>query len=105
MADWSSNGRQCRQLSRYNRFIFFIFKEKKKGNNNRKNGNKYLSWAYVEAAHKMRQFCPEAQSFYERKCSRVVNAVAVKSLAAKITKAVYHILKSQKDFDLKMIFG
>jgi len=72
--------------------------EKKKGNNNRKNGNKYLSWAFVEAAQKMRQFCPEAQSFYDRKCCRVINAVATKSLAAKMTKAVYYILKKSGNF-------
>ena len=29
---------------------------KKKGSNNRKNGNKYLAWAFVEAAHSAIQY-------------------------------------------------
>lgn len=79
--------------------------KKKKGNNNRKNGNKYLSWAFVEAAHKMKQFCPEAKSYYDRKYSRMIGAVATKSLGAKISKCVFYILRDQENFDLKKMFG
>ena len=79
--------------------------EKKKGNNNRKNGNKYLSWAFVEASHKMRQYCPEAQSFYDKKKASVPVPAAVKALAAKMTKAVFFILKNQEDFEVKKMFG
>jgi transposase len=79
--------------------------EKKKGNNNRKNGNKYLSWAFVEAAHKMRQFCPEAQSYYDKKKAKLPVAVATKSLAGKITKAAYYVLRDQEDFNVKKMFG
>ena len=32
---------------------------KKKGENNKKNGNKYLAWAYVEAANFMKRYCPQ----------------------------------------------
>jgi len=78
---------------------------KKKGNNNRKNGNKYLSWAFVEAAHKMKQYCPPAQKFYDRKYDKKCGALATKALAAKMTKAVYYILKNQEEFDVKKIFG
>jgi len=38
--------------------------EKKKGENNRKNGNKYLGWAFVEAANFARRYCPYAKRFY-----------------------------------------
>lgn len=79
--------------------------DKKKGNNNRKNGNKYLSWAFVEAAHKMIQFCPEAQSFYDRKKAVAPIPVATKALAAKMSKAVFYILKNQEDFEVKKMFG
>ena len=79
---------------------------KKKGYNNRKNGNKFLSWAMVEAANMMRRFCPEAQSYYDKKRKLSGNnALATKSLAAKISKAVFYILKNQEDFDVKKIFG
>jgi len=40
---------------------------KKKGEGNRKNGNKYLSWAYVEAANFFRRYCPKADAFYQHK--------------------------------------
>lgn len=79
--------------------------DKKKGNNNRKNGNKYLSWAFVEAAHKMRQFCSEAQSFYDKKKASVPVVTATKALAAKMTKAAYYIIRDQEDFDVKKMFG
>ena len=41
--------------------------DKKKGEGNAKNGNKYLAWAFVEAANFARRYCPPAKSFYERK--------------------------------------
>jgi len=40
---------------------------KKKGSNNRKCGNKYLSWVFHEAAHHARIFPPEVSNFFERK--------------------------------------
>ena len=78
---------------------------KKKGHNNRKNGNKHLSWAFVEAAQKMRQFCPEAQAFYDKKKRRKCAALATKALASKISKAVYHILRDKEEFEVKKMFG
>ena len=79
--------------------------EKKKGENNRKNGNKYLSWAYVEAANFIRRYCPEAKQWYQRKLSRSKQVVATKALASKLSKACYFIIKDQVDFDVKKIFG
>ena len=79
--------------------------DKKKCNNNRKNGNKYLSWAFVEAAHCMIRCCEPAKKFYQRKKSKVNGALANKALAAKLTKAVYFMLTRQEDFDVNKIFG
>lgn len=79
--------------------------EKKKGENNRKNGNRYLSWAYVEAANFMPRYCPEAKAWYQRKLRRSKRVVATKALASKICKACYFIMKDQVDFDVKKIFG
>jgi len=42
---------------------------KKKGKGNAKAGNKYLSWAYSEAAHFAIRFQPEAKRFFEHKKS------------------------------------
>src|SRR5471030_762215 len=40
---------------------------KKKGEGNTKNGNPYLSWAFMEAANFAMRFSTEAKRFYERK--------------------------------------
>jgi len=79
--------------------------EKQKGENNRKNGNRYLNWAYVEAANFIRRYCPEAKRWYQRKLTRSKQVVATKALASKICKACYFIIKDQVDFDVKKIFG
>ena len=36
---------------------------KKKGENNKKNGNKYLAWAYVEAANFAKRYCLQGTQF------------------------------------------
>jgi transposase len=78
---------------------------KKKGEGNVKNGNKYLAWAFVEAANFARRFCPEAKRFHERKKARTNNIVATKALAHKLARACYHILKEGKPFDVTRCFA
>jgi transposase len=77
---------------------------KKKGENNKKNGNKYLAWAYVEAANFIKRFCPQARSWHQRKVSKTNQIVATKALSNKIARACYFIIKDQTDFDPKMLF-
>lgn len=77
---------------------------KKKGQGNTKNGNKYLSWAFVEAAHFAARFCPEAKRFYARKFAKTNGAVATKALAHKLARACYHMLKTGELFDVKRCF-
>jgi transposase len=80
---------------------------KKIGQNNSKNGNKYLAWAYVEAANFMIRNCEEAKRWYQRKMARCggKRVIAIKALAGKIAKACYFMMKDQVDFDVKKIFG
>jgi len=78
---------------------------KKKGEGNVKNGNRYLAWAFVEAANFARRYCPEAKRFYERKRARTNNIVATKALAHKLARACYHMLKETKPFDVKRCFA
>jgi len=78
---------------------------KKKGEGNVKNGNRYLAWAFVEAANFARRYCPEAKRFYERKKTRTNNIVATKALAHKLARACYHMLKERKPFDVKRCFA
>ncbi|MCR4299728.1 MAG: IS110 family transposase, partial [Gallionella sp.] len=77
---------------------------KKKGEGNTKNGNKYLAWAFVEAANFALRYSPEAKRFYERKKAKTNNVVAIKALAHKLARACFHILKEKKPFDVKRCF-
>jgi len=78
---------------------------KKKGSNNSRNGNAYLSWAFVEAVHHAIRCCPAAKKFYDRKMAKRNGALATKALAAKWTKAAYYMMQRQEAFDLKRVFG
>jgi transposase len=78
---------------------------KKKGENNRKCGNKYLAWSLVQAAHHIIRHCPEARSFYDRKKAKKNGAVATKALSCKLARCIYHMLKNNEEFDVKKIFG
>jgi len=78
---------------------------KKKGEGNVKNGNRYLAWAFIEAANFARRYCPEAKRFYERKKAQTNNIVATKALAHKLARACYHMLKERKPFEVKRCFG
>ena len=78
---------------------------KKKGEGNTKNGNKYLAWAFVEAANFALRFSAEAKRFYERKKARTNNVVATKALAHKLARACFHILKERQAFDTGRCFA
>jgi transposase len=77
---------------------------KKKGSGNTKNGNRYLAWAFMEAANFALRYCPEAKRFYERKKNRTNRIVALKSVAHKLARASYYILRDQQPFDVKRCF-
>jgi len=78
---------------------------KKKGNGNRKNGNKYLAWAYVEAANFAIRYCPHAQKFYQRKKAKINGIVGIKALSNKLARASYYIIRDQVPYDAKKLFG
>jgi transposase len=78
---------------------------KKKGEGNRKNGNKYLAWAFVEAAHFAIRYSPHIQRFYERKRAKTNTVVAVKAVAHKLARAAYFVLRDQVPFDVMKAFG
>jgi transposase len=78
---------------------------RKKGEGNTKNGNKYLAWAFVEAANFAIRSCPEARRFYERKKRARNRIVAIKALAHKLARACYHMLREHKPFEIARCFG
>ena len=77
---------------------------KKKGENNRKAGNRYLSWAFSEAAHFAVRFEPKVQRFYERKRQKCNGILAIRAVAHKISRAVFHMLKHHEPFDVNRAF-
>jgi transposase len=78
---------------------------KKKGEGNVRNGNKYLAWAFIEAANLAKRWCPQAKRFHARKRARTNNIVATKALAHKLARACYHMLKTGEAFDVQRCFG
>jgi transposase len=81
-----------------------ISNNKKKGQGNRKNGNKYLAWAYVEAANFAIRSYPEFNSFYNRKKSKTNGVVAIKALSNKLARASYYIMRDKVAYDKSKMF-
>ena len=77
---------------------------KKKGENNQKCGNKFLSWAFVEAANFARRHDGPCRSFFDRKQAQTNRMVATKALACKLAKAAWHILIQGKPYDAARMF-
>ena len=78
---------------------------KRKGRGNTKNGNKYLSWAFIEAAHFAVRYNATIKRFYERKKAKTQMVVAIKAVAHKLCRACYHMMRNQVAFDLSKAFG
>jgi transposase len=78
--------------------------KKNKGEGNRKNGNKYLSWAFMEAAEYSRRYSEFARRYYQRKAAKTKPVIARKALAHKLARACYFIMREQELFDEKRVF-
>jgi len=77
---------------------------KRKGKGNTKNGNKYLAWAYIEAANFAVRYCPQIKRYYQRKRAKNNRIVAIKTVAHKLARACYYILRDQVEFDVNRAF-
>ena len=78
---------------------------KKKGEGNRKNGNKYLAWAYVEAANFFIRHNESAKRYFQKKSAKTKKVVAIKAIAHKLSRACYFIMRDQVDFKVKRLFS
>jgi transposase len=78
---------------------------KKKGAGNTKNGNRYLAWAFVEAAHFAIRYSPAIHRWHARKRARTNGIVAIKAVAHKLARAAYYILRDQVVFDVTKAFA
>ena len=79
--------------------------ERKKGENNSKCGNRYLAWAFVEAANFAVRYDPQCRKWFERKKARTNRVVATKALACKLAKAAWHVMAQDTNYDPARMFG
>jgi transposase len=77
---------------------------KKKGENNRKCGNKYLAWAFVEAANFARRHDAQCRQWYDHKAAKTSQVIATKALACKLAKAAWHLMAQESDHDQRRVF-
>jgi len=77
---------------------------KKKGENNGKCGNKYLAWAFVEAAQFARRHDNACRKFHDRKSAQANPIVATKALACKLAKAAWHMMSQNTPYEAGRMF-
>ncbi len=77
---------------------------KSKGEGNRKNGNKYLSWAYVEAANIAKRYYEPIARYHQKKTVKTNKAVAIKAISNKLARASYYIIRDQMPYDRTKLF-
>jgi len=77
---------------------------KKKAENNRKNGNKYLAWAFIEAANHAIYSYSDITRYYQKKLSKTCRVVALKTVANKLARACFYVLKNTEEFEMKKAF-
>jgi len=78
---------------------------KKKGKGNRKNGNRYLSWAWSEAGNAARRHYLCARRYFDRKAQKTNIMVAHNALDHKMARAGYYVIRDGVDFDAERVFG
>lgn len=78
---------------------------KKKSTSNTKNGNKYLAWAFMEAANFAIRYSDTVKRYYQRKSSKTHMIVAKKTVAHKLARACFYVLRDEVEFDVNKAFG
>jgi transposase len=79
--------------------------DKTKGKGNKKNGNKYLAWAFSEAAELARRYDPPARAYYNKKSAKTNFMTAHTALAHKLARAAYFVMRDQVPFDPQRVFA
>ena len=78
---------------------------KKKGSTNTKNGNKYLAWAFIEAANFAIRYNDTVKRYYQKKLAKTKVVIARKTVAHKLARACFYVLRDQVEFDVNKAFG
>jgi transposase len=78
---------------------------KKQGTGGSKIGNAHLKWAFSEATCLLVRSCPPAKAWLARREKKRGKARALGALAARLGRAVYHLLRKKEAFDVKRMFA
>ena len=78
---------------------------KRKGRGKVKNGNRYLAWAFIEAASFAIRYSVPIKRYYQRKAAKSNAIVARKAVAHKLARACYYLLRDQVPFQVEKAFG
>ena len=78
---------------------------KRKGTGNRKCGNRYLAWAWIEAANFAIRFSPPVKTWYQRNAARKPRVVALKAVAHKLARAGFHLMRDGGRFEVHRAFA
>jgi transposase len=78
--------------------------EKSKGKGNQRNGNKYLAWAFSEAAEFARRYDAQARAYYNRKMRKTNFMIAHSALAHKLARAAYYLMRDKVAFVPEKLF-
>jgi transposase len=77
---------------------------KQKADNNQKCGNRYLAWAFVEAANFARRYDEHCRRWYDRKAAKTSKIIATKALGCKLAKAAWHVTTKNCPYDKARMF-
>ena len=78
---------------------------KKKGTTNSKNGNRFLAWAFIEAANFAIRYNEQVKKYYQRKMTKTNNVIAIKTIAHKLCRGCFYVLRDNVAFDVKRTFS
>jgi transposase len=90
----------CRKVSSK-----WVSNDKTKGKGNKKSGNKYLAWAFSEAAEFARRLHDESRTYYNRKMQKTNFMTAHNALAHKLARAAYYIMRDHVPFSSDKLFA
>jgi len=76
-----------------------------KGKGNKRNRNRYLSWAFSETAEHARMCNHQAKRFFEKKMSKTNRMIAHGALAHKMSRAAYFIMRDNVPFEPQKMFS
>ena len=78
---------------------------KRVGKGGKKIGNAHLKWAFSEAVCLLIRSCPAAKAWQTRKEKKHGKKKTLGILAAKLGRAVYHLLRKKEAFDVRRFLG